>query len=79
MDSTEVIVYVLMAGLIGWSLVSAVIHIRKGECKLRNKHTGKVDRVKRSEDPVRFWLWVGVKLFIAAALSGVLIHMWTGV
>ena len=38
MDSTAVIVYVLMAGIIGWTMVSAVIHIKKGECKLRNKH-----------------------------------------
>jgi hypothetical protein len=77
MDSATVIGYVVMTGIVGWTLISAIIHIQKGECKIRNKYGGGVDRVQRSEDPVRFWLWVGVKLFIAAGLMGSMVYMWT--
>ncbi len=74
MDATALIMYIVLAGIIGWTLVSASIHLVKGECKIRRQHGGGIDLVKRSEEPTRFWLWVGVKIFIGLSMVGVLIH-----
>ncbi len=75
MDSATIIVNCLMLGIMGLAVVSAVVDIVRGEFKIRRQYTQIVDLVKRSREPVRFWLWVGVRLFVGACLLGVMVYL----
>lgn len=75
MDSATIVVNCLMLGIIGWAVVSAVVDIVRGEFKIRRQYTQIVDLVKRSREPVRFWLWVGLRLFLGVCFFGVMVYL----